>query len=252
MCLCLTRQPRLIGRCLVKNRVGVSGGFRLGRGAASQHCYGAIRAATLLLLTDGRVWCMCAFLPTLGGGLCFVGGREAEFEEEEEAEKCGERSAEAQLVRPPLQPAAASDGPVSDLPASLVFLFLSHTTRNPPLSCPPPRRLSPAVPSSLLSSPATLHPDPEEKKHSHICKQVCSKVSQECCGICKGHVDARGWSWSTSCVWALQAGYCWGPGPAPPSPQRMPFKRATQRVLKVLCFKKLWILSAHADRGGSF
>lgn len=94
------------------------------------------------------VGCVCVFLPTFGWGFWFVGGGEVEFGEEEEVEKCGERSAEAQLVRPPLQPAAASKEPVSSLPACLpastclpLSFSFSFCTLTPlpalPLSCPP-------------------------------------------------------------------------------------------------------------------
>lgn len=77
-----------------------------------------------------------------------MGGREVEFREEEEVEKCGERSVEAQLVRPPLQPAAASDEPVSSL-ARLSSLSLSVLP-------PPPTPLpgSPSVPSPLQTQPS--------------------------------------------------------------------------------------------------
>lgn len=101
------------------------------------------------------------FCPHLGEDW-IEGGREAKFREEEEVEKSGERSVEAQLVRPLLQPAAASDEPVS----SLLACPTSFCPVPPPSPCPaPPQsrspcRLSPAVPSFLLSSPLctlTLH-----------------------------------------------------------------------------------------------
>lgn len=102
--------------------------------------------------------------------------------------KCGERSVEAQLVRPPLQPAAASDEAVSSRPAcSPVFSFCPTTPNpSPPSSRSVPAlcRPSPAVPSSLLSSPATMHPDLQRGKkippsRTHICKQADSNPSQD-------------------------------------------------------------------------
>lgn len=115
------------------------------------------------------------FLPTFGWGFWLVGGREVEFREEEEVETCGERSAEAQLVRPPLQPAAASDEPVSSPPARLLFLFPSCHPRphRPalPLSRPP---ADSAQLFHAFSSPppTTIHPDPQGKgktlTHTHL------------------------------------------------------------------------------------
>lgn len=59
----LKRQRRLVGRCLVKNSC-ISPGLLFGVWCCvlprvSQHCYGAVRETTLLLLTDGRVWGVC-------------------------------------------------------------------------------------------------------------------------------------------------------------------------------------------------
>lgn len=74
--------------------------------------------AALLLLTDGCVCgeCVCVCVSAhIWGKIWPVGGGAVEFGEEEE--KCGERSAEEQLVRPPLQPAAPSDEPILSLPA---------------------------------------------------------------------------------------------------------------------------------------
>lgn len=80
-----------------------------------------------------------------------------EFGEEEE--KCGERSAEEQLLRPPLQPAAPSDEPILSLPA-----------------CPEP---APTPPEP---------PDPASKErrthtHTHVITGVCWEVSRERCYV---------------------------------------------------------------------
>lgn len=72
--LCLTtvgRQRRLAGRCLIIASCLL--GFCFGRGAASEHRYGAITEAALLLLTDGCV-CVCVcFCPHLGKNLVWWG-----------------------------------------------------------------------------------------------------------------------------------------------------------------------------------
>lgn len=120
--------------------------------------------------------------------VCSHFGGVVEFGEEEELVKCGERSVEAQLVRPPLQPAAASDEAVSSLPARPPVFSLCPTTPNPSPpsfpSVPAFCRLSPAVPSSLLSSPATMHPDlqrGEKKKnpftHTHLQTSTLKVIS---------------------------------------------------------------------------
>ncbi len=185
----LKRQRRLVGRCLVKNS-SISPGLLFEAWCCvlprvSQHRYGAIRETTLLLLADGRVCgvCVCVFLPTFGWGFWFMGGREVEFGEEEEVEKCGERSAEAQLVRPPLQPAAASKEPVSSLPACLPactclplsFSFCPLTPPALPLSCPPAD--SAQLFQAFYSPPLPLCPlTPRKKKKKNppwIYKQVC-------------------------------------------------------------------------------
>lgn len=71
LCLGLKRQRGLVGRCLVKNSY-MSPGLLFGAWCCvlprvSQHRYGAIREETLLLLTDGRVWCVCVC------GVCISG-----------------------------------------------------------------------------------------------------------------------------------------------------------------------------------
>lgn len=82
-------------------------GFRLGRGAVSyQVCFNTVMEQSERQLSS--YWqmvvcvCVCVFLPAFGWGFQFVGGREVEFGEEEEVESFRERSAEAQLVRPPV------------------------------------------------------------------------------------------------------------------------------------------------------
>lgn len=81
-------------------------GFRLGRGAVSyQVCFNTVMEQSERQLSSywQMVVCVCVCVCScLGWGFQFVGGREMEFGEEEEVESFRERSAEAQLVRPPV------------------------------------------------------------------------------------------------------------------------------------------------------
>ena len=107
--VCVGRQRRLAGRCLII--ASCLQGFCFGRGAASEHHYRAIPEAALLLLTDGCVCvCVCVCVSAHIWGKIWPGGGG-------EVGKCGERSAVAQLVRPPLQPGAASDEPILSRPS---------------------------------------------------------------------------------------------------------------------------------------
>lgn len=115
-----------------------------------------------------------------------MGGREVEFREEEEVEKCGERSVEAQLVRPRLQPAAASDEPVSSLarPSSLSLSVLPPPP-NPAARlslCPVPPADSAQLFHAFYSPPlppCTLTPGERNKTltHTHLQTSVLKGVS---------------------------------------------------------------------------
>lgn len=89
-----------------------------------------------------------------------MGGWEVEFGEKEEVEKCGERSVEAQLVRPPHRTSCclrrARQQPAC-LPAWLYVPALISPPPALPLSCPPVE--SAQLFQAFSYSPATMHPD---------------------------------------------------------------------------------------------
>lgn len=183
----LKRQSRLVGRRLVINS-SVSRAFVWGvvlrfTKSVSTPLWSNQRGNTPPTDRWSCVACARVSARVLGGG---GGGLWGVWGEEEEVVKCGERSVEAQLVRPPLQPAAASDEAVSSPPARPSSLSVLPPPTPPHPALPLSRafcRLSPAVPSSLLSSPATMHPDLRgggvSPSCTHICKQARSKASQD-------------------------------------------------------------------------
>lgn len=180
LCLGVWRQWSLVGGWLII--VSCLEGFHFGRGTASEHRYGAITEAALLLLTDGHVcgvW-VCVLLPSLGEAFGLVGEESWRWRGRRGGEMWREVSRGTADETP--TPASCCLRWAHQQPAWLpVFSFCP--VKAPQHPCPPADSSHCSKLSDLLP---ILHLDPQGKrKHTHTPhKQVWSKVSQGWCYVC--------------------------------------------------------------------